>query len=175
MHETGTGIVLIKLSTLLRWLALVVVIVNLAVAIVVTVAVSGTGGVFSTATFFYELFVFTTISAILYALSYIVSKDGDIKTVFGLSIVHLLRYMIVALLIVGLIMIVLWSIAIPGGGGGTVGSFLKSLLYTVVAIIILYTLSYILTRKQEQASQIEYKTLEIAEALLSDEETQRVD
>ena len=92
------------------------------------------------------------------------------QTIFQISIVQLLRYMMVAVLIIGLILIITTSVVVAQFGGAVnVGGVLSGLLETGVAMLILYTLSYILSKKEAHTAQIEAKTREITEELLSDE------
>jgi len=170
MNDKNSVALNINLVSLLRWLALVVVVVNFGLAIYLAVIVRILGGTLSAASFFTIFLSLAWVSTILYALSYIVSEDNDMMTVFNISITQLLRYMMIVVLALGLIAIILWGAVLANfGGGGNVVSVLGDLLSTLVAVVILYALSYILSKKEAKTVQVETTTKEITEELLSDE------
>jgi len=170
MNDKNSVVLNINLVSLLRWLALIVVVVDFGLAIYLAVIARIFGGTFSAASFFTVFLSLAWVSTILYALSYIVSEDNDMMTVLSITITQLLRYMMIAVSALGLIAIILWVAVLANfGGGANVVSILSDLLSTFVAVVILYSLHFVLSKKEAKTVQIETKTKEITEELLSDE------
>ena len=133
----------ISIVSLLRYLAIAVAVFGIIYAILEGVA--AVGGVAATAAVFWGLLLTAFFGVALYGLSYLVQATGETSTIFGISIVTLLRYVAIAVIVIGLIYLVFNAIAV--GGVGAASAVFWGLLWTTFAAAVLYALSCLLSAK----------------------------
>ena len=125
-----------SLTSLLRWLAVLEVVIGTAGVIVL--AVISQTGVARAAVVLAGIKSVAFISVLLYGLSYISSKVTDMNTVFSISVQQLLRYAIIGILALGLAELVLNSLAAINAAG-FIASVFSGILSSVAFTVIFYT------------------------------------
>ena len=122
-----------SLTSLLRWLALLELVIGTAGVIVI--AIINFAGVATAAVLLAGIKLVAFISILLYGLSYVSTKTTDMKTVFKISVQQLLRYAIIGILVLGLAELVLNSLAAINAAGFIAILFagiLSSIAFTVI-------------------------------------------
>ena len=139
----------ISIVSLLRYLAIAVA----AFGIIYTIlsAVVAVGGIAATAAFFWGLLLTAFFGAALYGLSYLVQATGEVGTIFGISIITLLRHVAIAVVAIGLVYTILLAVVAVGGVAAALAVF-WGLLWTTFGAAVLYALSCLISAKTQPPS-----------------------
>ena len=134
----------VSVATILRYLALIVVLVGLGFTGTFAVTVAGWQAI--GANVFRGLLLTLFFSSVLYGISYLLQVGSDTATIFGIKISTLLRYLAIVVFIVGILYAVFsgMAAAVAAATGWVVNSnILYGLLLTISMAAILYGASYI--------------------------------
>ncbi|MBT7081831.1 MAG: hypothetical protein HN929_10250 [Chloroflexi bacterium] len=134
----------VSVVTLLRFLALFVILIGLAYTAAFAAASAGGWAIYSSV--FGGLLLTLFLSTVIYAISYVIEAAGNAKTVFGLRISEFLRYISILTILVGVAYAVFNGIQVVGGWAVTSNIFF-GLLLSIGFASILYGTSYIFASK----------------------------
>jgi len=132
----------VPVVTILRYLALVVVLIGLAYT--GTYAVTAAGWQAIGANVFHGLLLTLFFSSILYGISYIIQAAGDTVVIWGIKISSLLRYFAIIATIIGLLFAIFSGLAASAdaeAGWKVTSNILYGLLLTIALAAILYAVS----------------------------------
>jgi len=138
-----------SLTSLLRWLALLEVVVGTAGVIVFAIVFGA--GVGTAALVFISLKGVVFIAILLYSLSYMMPSVKSMKTFLGMPIQKLLRYSIYAILTLGLIELILnitASTLVIAGGAFFMISIITGLLSTITAAVVFLAVQLLIQTKK---------------------------
>lgn len=143
-----------SLVSLLRWLAVLELILGLAGVIVMAVVFAD--GVGTAALIFIGLKLVAFVAILLYSLSYMMPSVTDMQTFLGVPVQKFLRYSIYVILTLGLLELIfsiLASSLVLVGGVAYYMSIFAGMLSTVVAAVICLSIYLLMDSKQSPETE----------------------
>lgn len=132
----------VPVVTILRYLALAVVLIGLAYT--GTYAITAAGWQAIGANVFRGLLLTLFFSSILYGISYIIQATGDTVVIWGIKISSLLRYFAIIATIIGLLFAIFSGLAASASAAAgwlVTSNILYGLLLTIAFAAIIYAVS----------------------------------
>ena len=154
-----------SLTSLLRWLAVLELIIGIAGVIVFAIVFGA--GVGTAALVFISLKGVVFIAILLYSLSYMMPSVKNMKTFLGMPIQKLLRYSIYAILTLGLIELILnitASALVIAGGAFFMISIVTGLLSTITAAVVFLAVQLLIQAKKSPTPEKTTITRKVAKS-----------
>jgi len=145
-----------SLVSLLRWLAVLELILGLAGVIVMAVVFAD--GVGTAALIFIGLKLVAFVAILLYSLSYMMPSVTDTQTFLGVPVQKFLRYSIYVILTLGLLELIFTILAsslvlVGGFGVAYYMSIFTGMLSTVVATVVFLSIYLLMDSKQSPETE----------------------
>jgi len=142
-----------SLIAMLRWIAVLEVILGSAGLIIFVAMVQpGQSALSTMALLFTGLKWVLFVSLLLYALSYLDPSVENMKTIFGVSIQKVLRYSITGVLLFSLTELILNVAATAIANGAFIANAITGIISTLAIMAIFYTL-YLLVKSKISAAE----------------------
>jgi len=141
-----------SLIAMLRWIAVLEVILGSAGLIFVAMVQPGQSALSTMALLFTGLKWVLFVSLLLYALSYLDPSVENMKTIFGVSIQKVLRYSITGVLLFSLTELILNVAATAIANGAFIANAITGIISTLAIMAIFYTL-YLLVKSKISAAE----------------------
>jgi hypothetical protein len=138
-----------SMVSLLRWLALLEIIIGLVGVIVLAVVFAN--GIGTAALIFIGLKLVVFIAVLLYSLSYMMPSVANMKTFLGAPIQKFLRYSIYVILTLGFLELIFAILASSPGAAGEIAfytSIFTGLFSTIVAAVVFYSVYLLIDSKK---------------------------